>query len=360
MAGGPAAPASRTIASTSRSERTVLQSLVEELEGTGKAAILGKDGAELHARVDADEIVEVLAQAPPGSSIHAVVVDGPLEQPLVAVASRRGVAALVGSELGGITRRPENVRILTRGDLFDEPSSTIGDSRYFTVMDGLEGLMMAALDAEGNQIGPPLDEDGLNHMLEAGSMPVHAIVTKEDVSQDLVETAASHNIPVVAGPRLENLKSLPPTVQVVTPSTDGRGPRLYVRSLGVLLLFLVPPFALLGLIVALDEGRYAFFALSLYPVLPSLLLAILFRGSATAVRRLSPHRLLSELPAAAGRVGYRLLTASPSPSQTTYLRPKWSLWGGMTLRWESGTPTLEGHWVSVRRLRRRLEKAAHR
>ena len=82
---------------------------------SGAARLLGDDRgvlAEVEA-ADAFDAVEGAETAP-----HTVVVDGQIDQRLLDVAAQRGVADLVGRDLGEFVKRPAGTRVLAAADVW--------------------------------------------------------------------------------------------------------------------------------------------------------------------------------------------------------------------------------------------------
>ncbi|MDK6028724.1 DNA primase DnaG [Ignisphaera sp. 4213-co] len=80
-------------------------------------AILFDAGWNIVERVPVRDLVEKLQQVEPGK-IQAIVFDGVITQRLLDVASEKGVKLILGVRIGNISRKPENIFVVTFQDIF--------------------------------------------------------------------------------------------------------------------------------------------------------------------------------------------------------------------------------------------------
>jgi len=96
------------------SEITRYKDIMKNLAGTLKGMIIGEDGVvikELPVRNLADELRGM------DKKVRAVVFDGVISQRLLDIAEKKGIAYLIGSKKGNVTKIPKSVTVLTREDL---------------------------------------------------------------------------------------------------------------------------------------------------------------------------------------------------------------------------------------------------
>ncbi|TKX42343.1 DNA primase DnaG [Halorubrum sp. ARQ200] len=99
-------------------QRSMAVHVDEVVDGaTGRARLLG-DEFEVLDEVDAGEAFDAVEGAEPAP--HAVVVDGTVDQRLLDVAAQRGVADVVGRDLGEFVKRPVGTRVLAADDVWAE------------------------------------------------------------------------------------------------------------------------------------------------------------------------------------------------------------------------------------------------
>jgi 5S rRNA maturation endonuclease (ribonuclease M5) len=96
------------------SEPTTLPAHAEAVVGSGTARLLDAEGTVLR-EVPADDAFAAVRDADP--TPHAVVLDATVEQALLDVAAQRGVARVVGADLGEFTKQPASVRVHAAADL---------------------------------------------------------------------------------------------------------------------------------------------------------------------------------------------------------------------------------------------------
>jgi DNA primase len=97
-------------------QRSMAVHVDEVVDGaTGRARLLG-DEFEVLDEVDAGEAFDAVEGAEPAP--HAVVVDGTVDQRLLDVAAQRGVADVVGRDLGEFVKRPVGTRVLAADDVW--------------------------------------------------------------------------------------------------------------------------------------------------------------------------------------------------------------------------------------------------
>ncbi len=93
---------------------TVLDN-IRKLQGTLEAILYDETWNPIK-KVPVRDLYDELSKAEPGK-IYAVVFDGIITQRLVDIASDRKVRVLVGARIGGISKRPHGVEMLTFNDL---------------------------------------------------------------------------------------------------------------------------------------------------------------------------------------------------------------------------------------------------
>ncbi len=93
---------------------TVLDTM-RKLQGTLEAVLYDETWNPIK-KVPVRDLYDELSKAEPGK-IYAVVFDGIITQRLVDIASDRKVRVLVGARIGGISKRPHGVEMLTFNDL---------------------------------------------------------------------------------------------------------------------------------------------------------------------------------------------------------------------------------------------------
>jgi DNA primase len=89
--------------------------LLDTLQGSLKATLLGSGGAELQKDIAVRDLAETLKNA--NQSIDAVVFDGVITQRLLDIAADKKIKTVVGAKIGNVTKRPKDVNVYTRDDL---------------------------------------------------------------------------------------------------------------------------------------------------------------------------------------------------------------------------------------------------
>jgi len=69
-------------------------------------------------RIQVRDIVQRLENLTDNQNISYIIFDGVITQRLLDLASAKNIKLLVGARIGGISKRPKNVEILTMTDLF--------------------------------------------------------------------------------------------------------------------------------------------------------------------------------------------------------------------------------------------------
>lgn len=95
--------------------QTFYKSVLEGLQGTLKATLLGPANAEVQKEVAVRDLAEILRNTKDG--VEAVVFDGVITQRLLDIAAEKKIKTVVGAKLGNITKKPAEVEVLTRDDL---------------------------------------------------------------------------------------------------------------------------------------------------------------------------------------------------------------------------------------------------
>ncbi|HEX9815938.1 MAG TPA: DNA primase DnaG [Candidatus Thermoplasmatota archaeon] len=91
------------------------KSILEALQGSLKATLLGANNQELQKEIAVRDLAEILRST--SNSIEAVVFDGVITQRLLDIAAEKKIKTVVGAKLGNITKKPADVQVLTRDDL---------------------------------------------------------------------------------------------------------------------------------------------------------------------------------------------------------------------------------------------------
>lgn len=91
------------------------KSILEALQGSLKATLLGANNQELQKEIAVRDLAEILRNTT--NSIEAVVFDGVITQRLLDIAAEKKIKTVVGAKLGNITKKPADVQVLTRDDL---------------------------------------------------------------------------------------------------------------------------------------------------------------------------------------------------------------------------------------------------
>ncbi len=97
---------------------TIPNAVIDEakkLQGTLEAILYDKDWNALQ-RVPVRDLVDTLAKAEDGK-VYAVVFDGVITQRLVDTAASKGVKLLIGAKIGGISKRPFELQLLSFNDI---------------------------------------------------------------------------------------------------------------------------------------------------------------------------------------------------------------------------------------------------
>jgi len=101
-------------------EIKIPQNIIEEvkkLPGTLEGIIYDQNWNPIE-RVQVRDIVQKLENLGDNSNISYIIFDGVITQRLLDLASAKNIKALIGARIGGITKRPKNVEILTLSDIF--------------------------------------------------------------------------------------------------------------------------------------------------------------------------------------------------------------------------------------------------
>jgi len=88
----------------------------KKLIGSLEALLYDSNWNEI-MRIPVRDLVEKLQQMEPGK-VYAIVFDGVITQRLVDVASEKGVKLVLGVRLGNVTKKPDNLYIVTFQDIF--------------------------------------------------------------------------------------------------------------------------------------------------------------------------------------------------------------------------------------------------
>jgi len=89
--------------------------LLDQLQGSLKATLLGPGGAEVQKDIAVRDLAETLKNS--NASIDAVVFDGVITQRLLDIATDKKIKTVVGAKIGNVTKRPKEITVLTRDDL---------------------------------------------------------------------------------------------------------------------------------------------------------------------------------------------------------------------------------------------------
>ena len=101
-------------------EIKIPQNIIEEIKklpGTLEGIIYDQNWNPIE-RVQVRDIVQKLENLGDNSNISYIIFDGVITQRLLDLASAKNIKALIGARIGGITKRPKNVEILTLSDIF--------------------------------------------------------------------------------------------------------------------------------------------------------------------------------------------------------------------------------------------------
>jgi len=101
-------------------EIKIPQNIIEEvkkLPGTLEGIMYDQNWNPIE-RVQVRDIVQKLENLGDNSNISYIIFDGVITQRLLDLASAKNIKALIGARIGGITKRPKNVEILTLSDIF--------------------------------------------------------------------------------------------------------------------------------------------------------------------------------------------------------------------------------------------------
>ncbi|MEA3560075.1 MAG: DNA primase DnaG [Candidatus Thermoplasmatota archaeon] len=88
--------------------------ILKNLSGTLRAMLINKKG-EVVQEIAVRQLADTLKTTPPG--ICAVVFDGIISQRLLDIAAEQKIEFLVGSKKGNLTKEPDGVLVLSKGDL---------------------------------------------------------------------------------------------------------------------------------------------------------------------------------------------------------------------------------------------------
>jgi DNA primase len=89
--------------------------LLDQLQGSLKATLLGAGGAEVQKDIAVRDLAETLKNS--NAAIDAVVFDGVITQRLLDIATEKKIKTVVGAKIGNVTKRPKEITVLTRDDL---------------------------------------------------------------------------------------------------------------------------------------------------------------------------------------------------------------------------------------------------
>lgn len=101
-------------------EIKIPQNIIEEvkkLPGTLEGIMYDQNWNPIE-RVQVRDIVQKLENLGDNSNISYIIFDGVITQRLLDLASAKNIKALIGARIGGITKRPKNIEILTLSDIF--------------------------------------------------------------------------------------------------------------------------------------------------------------------------------------------------------------------------------------------------
>ena len=101
-------------------EIKIPQNIVEEIKklpGTLEGIMYDQNWNPIE-RVQVRDIVQKLENLGDNSNVSYIIFDGVITQRLLDLASAKNIKALIGARIGGITKRPKNVEILTLSDIF--------------------------------------------------------------------------------------------------------------------------------------------------------------------------------------------------------------------------------------------------
>jgi len=90
---------------------------IKKLPGTLEGIIYDQNWNPIE-RVQVRDIVQKLENLGDSSNVSYIIFDGVITQRLVDLASAKNIKLLIGARIGGITKRPKNVEILTLSDIF--------------------------------------------------------------------------------------------------------------------------------------------------------------------------------------------------------------------------------------------------
>lgn len=116
----PAEPSSRAAPPSEppkvfNSEQERYRGLLDQLQGSLKATLLGGGGAELQKDIAVRDLAETLRNVKDG--VDTVVFDGVITQRLLDIAVEKHIKTIVGAKMGNVTKRPKEVTVYTRDDL---------------------------------------------------------------------------------------------------------------------------------------------------------------------------------------------------------------------------------------------------
>ncbi len=97
------------------SDQERFRGLLDQLQGSLKAVLLGSGGAEVQKDIAVRDLAETLKNA--NGPIEAVVFDGVITQRLLDIAVDKKIKHVVGAKIGNVTKRPKEIDVLTRDDL---------------------------------------------------------------------------------------------------------------------------------------------------------------------------------------------------------------------------------------------------
>lgn len=101
-------------------EIKIPQNVIEEIKklpGTLEGIIFDQNWNPVE-RVQVRDIVQKLENLGENTNISYIIFDGVITQRLLDLASAKNIKALIGARIGGISKRPKNVEILTLSDVF--------------------------------------------------------------------------------------------------------------------------------------------------------------------------------------------------------------------------------------------------
>lgn len=96
-------------------EQGQYKAILDGLQGSLKATLLGSGGAEVQKDIAVRDLAETLKSQKEG--VETVVFDGVITQRLLDIAVEKKIKTVVGAKMGNVTKRPQEVQVLTREDL---------------------------------------------------------------------------------------------------------------------------------------------------------------------------------------------------------------------------------------------------